>query len=265
MITDSNGNFNTRYARQTAFAPFGKNGQKHFSRSRALIIGVGGLGSWVAELLARAGIGSLCLVDSDCVELTNIHRQAFYTEDDAKIAAARKVAVAREKIAHINSSVNVDIVFARADASNIGQFAENCQLVIDGTDNFPTRFVINDFAIKNELPWIFAGVLGATAQTMTILPHRKPCLRCVFPDIPEICAGQTCREIGVLGPAVSAISSFVAFEALKVLSGNFAAASTYLTSFDLWNNRLIQIDTKNTWSHVHCECCDEHNFEFLDF
>lgn len=253
----------TRYSRQMFFEPLGLSGQRAMASGRVLVVGLGGLGSWTAELLARAGIGSLRLVDDDKVELTNIHRQAFYDEIDAKAATA-KVDAAAKHIARINSSVAVEPVAVRLDADNIESLADRVDVILDGTDNFATRYLINDFCVKHGRSWIFAGVIGAEAQTMTIVPPRTPCLRCVLETPPPPCSDPNCRSHGVLGPAVSAISSFQACEAIKIVTGKLDTISPYLLKIDLWRNQQQRIDVCAIGPGPDCICCGHKSFEFLE-
>ena len=252
----------SRYARQITFKPFGKEGQRRLANSSALIVGVGGLGSWAAELLVRAGLGRIRLVDDDCVDLTNIHRQALFTEKDAG-ERTLKITAAANHLREINSSCSIETVFARIDRLTAEKLAEDIDVIIDGTDNFPARFIINDCAIKKSKPWVFAGVLGTEAQAMTIIPDKTPCLRCLLNSPPE-CNGQTCRQIGVLGPAVAMVAAFEASEAIKILSGNPNKAGQCLLAFDVWNNIVKQIDVSKLTKNPDCPCCVHRNFEFLE-
>lgn len=251
----------TRFGRQIAYAPLGLEGQKRLAAGRVLIVGAGGLGSWSAELLARAGVGSLRLVDDDKVDLTNIHRQGLYDERDAA-AGTPKVQAAAARIAHIHSRCRVEPVCARLDRSNVADLAKGADVVLDGTDNFPTRFVVNDYCIREGLPWIFAGVVGAEGQVMVIAPPG-PCLRCVHDEPPPRCADPSCRAVGVLGPAVAVIAAIQAAEALKILSGHREQANPYLTKLDLWTNALQRIDLAAA-AGADCPCCKQRHFEFLE-
>jgi adenylyltransferase/sulfurtransferase len=250
-----------RFQRQIVYAPLGLEGQKRLAAGRVLILGVGGLGSWSAELLARAGVGMLRLVDDDKVDLTNIHRQGLFDEQDAS-AAALKVHAAAARLARINSRCKVEPIVARADRSNIATLAEGMALVLDGTDNFATRFVVNDYCVKAALPWVFAGVVGAEGQVLTIPPGGRPCLRCVFDQPPPPCADPSCRSAGVLGPAVAAIAAMQAAEAVKILAGQSAHISPYLTKLDLWTNRLQRIDAVK--AAADCPCCKHGVYDFLE-
>lgn len=251
----------SRYARQITFKPFGEEGQRRLAQGSAVIVGVGGLGSRVAELLVRAGVGHLRLVDDDCVDLTNIHRQSLFTEKDAK-ERTLKINAAANHLREINSNCEIETVFARIDRLTADRLTSNVDLIIDGTDNFPTRFILNDCAIKKSKPWVFAGVLGTESQVMTIIPGKTPCLRCLLDSPPA--NSQTCRQAGVLGPAVAMVAAVEALEALKILSGNSDKAGQCLFVFDAWNNIAKQIDVSKLTKNASCPCCVHKNFEFLE-
>ena len=245
-----------------AFSPLGPAGQAALRAGRVLVVGVGGLGSWTAELLARAGVGLLRLVDGDAVDLTNLHRQSLYDESDAAAGAA-KVQAARRRLGRINAGVAVQAVPRRLGRDNALALAADVDLIVDGTDNWATRLLLNDLAVKLHRPWIFAGVVGAEAQTMTVLPGRSACLRCIMDAPPPRCQDPTCDGFGVLGPAVSAIASFQAAEAIKVLAGRLDQVSPYLTKIDLWANSLRRIDVSAA-RDPQCACCGRGDLEYLE-
>ena len=251
-----------RYARQLALPGLGLSGQRALLAGRALIVGVGGLGTWTAELLARAGVGFLRLADPDVVELTNIHRQALYDESDA--AAGRpKVYAAARRLARINSAVAVEPAPVRVDARNIASLAGDVDVVVDGTDNFLARFIINDFCVKTGRAWVFAGAVGAEAQLMTILPGQTACLRCILPEPPPPCLDPTCRLAGVFGPAVAAVAALQAAEALKILAGRAEAVCPSLIKLDVWTGRIQSIRAPRL-ADGDCPCCQQREFEYLD-
>ena len=252
-----------RYRRQVAFHALGVDGQRALMGGRVLIVGVGGLGSWAGELLARAGVGFLRLVDDDSVDLTNLHRQGLYDETDAR-ESLPKVEAAAKRLHRISETVRVEAVPARAQANNIEALVEDVDVILDGTDNFATRFLINDVAVKLGRPWVFAGVVGTEAQTMTVVPGRTPCLRCILKSPPPPCVDPNCRSFGVLGPCVTAVSSFQALEAMKILAGRIEQISPYLTKFDMWTNTLQRIDITNAPEAEDCPCCKDNEFEFLE-
>jgi molybdopterin-synthase adenylyltransferase len=248
-----------RYQRQMTFGEIGLSGQRALRAGSALIVGVGGLGSWTAELLVRSGIGRLVIADDDKVDLTNIHRQSLYDQADA-IEGSPKVQVAVRRLAEINSTVTVEAHQLRADAANITALARGTDLIIDGTDNFLTRFIINDYSVKYSLPWIFAGVVACEGQLMTVLPSKSACLRCIFDAPPPPCTDPTCRQSGVLGPAVATIASMQAVEAVKILTGNSDAVSPFLTKIDLWTNSIQRLGTERS---TQCPCCQGGHFDYL--
>lgn len=243
-----------RYIRQTAFAPLGEAGQDALARSRAMILGAGGLGSNLASLLARAGVGTLRIVDDDVVDWTNIHRQAMYDEADAG-AATPKALAAAEHIRQFNSTVTVEPVVQRARESNIAELAAGADVILDGTDNFPARYILNDYAVQHRVPWVFAGAVGCEAQTMTIVPGRTACLRCIYDSAPPDGVQPTCRTHGVLGPLVSAIASIQALEAIKILTGQIDRVSPYLLKIDLWTNEIQRFNAAQAAADGNCPCC----------
>ena len=180
-----------RYARQVRFPPLGEEGQRRLSQGRALLCGCGALGSTIANLLVRAGVGTLRIVDRDFVELSNLQRQSLFDEANARAGLPKAIAAA-EKLRTINSSVAVEPIVADVEPANVEQFCEGIDLILDGTDNFETRFLLNDAAVKLGLPWVYGGCVGAEGQTMTILPGETACLRCLMPECPA--PGSTARS-----------------------------------------------------------------------
>ncbi len=233
----------TRYRRQTAFAPFGSDGQEMLRNSTVLICGCGALGSMVANLLCRAGVGTLKLVDFDDVQLDNLHRQLLFEETDAKEQTLKVEAAARVLTA-ANHDVRIEPIPLRLTDENKDAFVEDVDLLIDGTDNFRTRFLLNRIAVERKIPLISAGVLGSSGQVVVVIPGRTPCLECLMPadECPDSnrldVSGM--EEYGILGPTVSFTASLQAMEALKILSGNTDAIQPGLLSFDLWTNRFTQ-------------------------
>ncbi|MFW6146076.1 MAG: HesA/MoeB/ThiF family protein [Planctomycetota bacterium] len=250
-----------RYDRQMAYAPFGPAGQRALAAARVVIVGAGGLGSAAAESLARAGVGRLRLIDDDRVAWDNLHRQHLYTEADA--AAGRpKVVAAAENLAAINSDVRVETVEARVDGANVADLLDGADLVLDGTDNWAARFLLNDACVRESRPWIYAGVVGGEAVTMTVVPGRTPCLRCLYDGPPPPCTEPTCRAVGVLGPAVQVIAGLQAFEAIKLLTGHLDALRLALLRVDLWANDLRRLDLSAPADD--CPCCQGRQFDFLE-
>ena len=251
-----------RYARQIRFAPLGEDGQRRLCNSRALLCGCGALGSTIANLLVRAGVGMLRIVDRDFVELHNLQRQALFDENDAREGLPKAFAAA-EKLRQINSTVAIEPIVADIDSSNIEQFCEGVDVILDGTDNFETRFLVNDAAVKLTLPWIYGGCVGAEGQTMTILPGETACLRCLMSECPAPGGTATCETAGILGPIVGVIASIEAIEAIKILSGNRAAVSRSLTVVDLWTSHLRQIDVSHLRDQTDCPTCKHGDYAWL--
>jgi molybdopterin/thiamine biosynthesis adenylyltransferase len=229
-----------RYVRQIRFAPFGEEGQRRLLASCALVCGCGALGSVIANTLARAGVGKLRIVDRDFLELNNLQRQVLYDEADVAAGIPKAIA-AREKLRRINSQIEIEAVVADVDHANIAGLLDGVNVILDGTDNFETRFLINDAALAHGLPWVYGGCIGAEGQSMTILPGQTPCLRCLVPEPPPPGATPTCDTAGILAAAVNVVASIQANEAIKILSGHPEAASRELTVIELWDNRLRQV------------------------
>ena len=255
-------NIHPRYVRQTRFASFGEQGQRRLQSSRVLICGCGALGSVLAESLTRAGVGHLRLVDRDFLEITNLHRQALY--DEADVAAELPKAIAAErKLRKINSLVEIEAIVGDVDFSNIESLVRGVNCICDGTDNFETRFLLNDASHKFNIPWVYGGCVGAEGQQLTIVPGQTPCLRCLLSDVPPPGSTPTCDTAGVLGPIVNIIASTQAMEAIKILSGNSAAISRTWNVFDMWESRIRQINVDSLLEQSTCLTCKQHNFEWL--
>lgn len=249
----------SRYSRQERFAALGRDGQQRLAASRVLICGCGALGSVIAERLARAGVGHLRILDRDWVELSNLQRQSLFTEDDAEQARPKAVA-AVDMLSRINGEIKLEAIVDDLSFQNIEGLASGCDLILDGTDNFETRFLINDYCVQSRTPWIHGGCLGSSGQVLSILPGETACFRCLVPDLPPREALETCDSAGVLGPAIGIIASLQAAEALKVLSGNRSDACRKLMVIDTWSTdfRLISLPKNES-----CKCCSHGLLEFL--
>ncbi|MHB1155807.1 MAG: ThiF family adenylyltransferase [Phycisphaerales bacterium] len=251
-----------RYHRQMLLPDFGEPGQRRLASARALLVGCGALGSMIAELLARAGVGHLVIVDRDFVETTNLQRQVLFDETDARDAMPKAVA-AQRKLAAINSTVRVDAVVADFNPANAEQLADNCSVLLDGTDNFETRYLLNDLAVKHDIPLVCGGAVGSTGTAWSVLPGQTPCWRCLHDDAPVAAqAGPTCDTAGVLGPVACLIASIQSAEALKILLGRRDRVHTGLRSFDLWANTQQSIDLAAA-RRDDCPCCARHQFDYL--
>jgi adenylyltransferase/sulfurtransferase len=227
-----------------------------------LVCGCGALGSVLANTLVRAGVGHLRLVDRDFLEVSNLQRQVLFDEED--VAAGLPKAVAAEaKLRKINSQVQIEPIVADVAHANIRGLLEGVDLILDGTDNFETRFLLNDAALHLGIPWVFGGCVGAEGQTMTILPGETPCLRCLLHDAPPPGSTPTCDTAGILGPIVNVIASLEACEALKILSGQRQAINRCLLVIELWDNRIrqVKLDSLRT---ADCPACQRQSFPWLD-
>jgi len=251
-----------RYVRQMRYPPLGEQGQRRLASGSVLVCGCGALGSMLANILVRAGVGRVRIADRDFVDTTNLHRQVLFDEHDVAAALPKAIAAA-EKLCKINSQVEVEPVVADVNHANIWKLCEGIDTIVDGTDNFETRFLINDMAVKNDLPWVYGGCLGAEGQTMTILPHETACLRCLMRECPPPGSTPTCDTAGILGPVVGVIASIEAVEAIKILSGNRQAISRSLTVVELWDGRIRQVDLASLREQVDCPACKHDRFPYL--
>ena len=253
----------SRYDRQARFALFGREGQGRLASARALVCGCGALGSVIAETLVRAGVGFVRIVDRDFLELNNLQRQVLYDEDDVAKRLPKAIAAA-EKLRRINSEIEIEPVVADVTRSNIKSLAGDVDVIVDGTDNFAVRFLVNDFAVKHNKPWIYGGCIGAEGQSMTILPGETGCLACLMPEAPPPGTTPTCDTAGILAPIVGVIASIEAAEALKILGGYREAVSRRLTIIDLWDNQVRQVDLSRLRDGADCRVCQHREFEWLE-
>lgn len=255
-----------RYHRQMLLQGWGREGQSRLAHSHALIVGLGALGCQTADLLARAGVGTLTLIDRDLVEFTNLQRQCLYTERDA-IAALPKAHAAAARLRDVNSSITLHAISADLTARNALALVNTPDILIDGTDNFETRFLLNDLAVKLQVPFAYAGVIAARAMQMTVVPTpahaATPCLRCIFEELPQPGTTPTCDTAGVFAPAVAIIAGAQASDALKVLAGRSDLLSHSMLEFDLWTNQRRRLDLRTLGPRANCPCCQQQHFEFL--
>jgi len=248
-----------RYSRQLLFSGIGAEGQRSLTIARVAIVGCGATGSAVASLLSRAGVGTIRIVDRDYVEPSNLQRQSLFDESDAAESLPKAIAAAR-KIAAFNSQIVVDPNVADLTPSNIAALLEGMQLILDGTDNFETRYLINDFAVQQSLPWIYTAAIGSYGATMNIIPGKTACLACIFPEPPRGMV-ETCETAGVLNTAVNWAASVTATEAVKLLVGAEKRLRRTLLSFDLWSNQHGQVTAARP--RVGCSVCSERKFLHL--
>lgn len=249
-----------RYAKQIRFRKLGNPGQVRLAQSHVLIVGVGALGSHVAETLGRAGVGRMTLVDRDFVELSNLHRQALYDEDDCRQILPKAVAAAK-RLARINSNIVINPVVADVQWSNLDNLLNNVDLMIDGSDNFNLRFLLNEAAVQRAIPWVYGGCVGSTGMAMTIVPGMGPCLRCIYTQVPSPGSVPTCDAAGILAPTVQTVAAYQAAEALKVLTGNRQDITRGLFSFDLWTGDYGVAEMAEP--REDCPNCRKMEFEFL--
>jgi adenylyltransferase/sulfurtransferase len=248
-----------RYSRQILFAPLGASGQERLLASRVAIVGCGALGSFQAGALARAGVGTLVLVDRDYVEASNLQRQWLFEEADAREALPKAIAAAR-RLARINSGV---AAIPRADdltPSNIAELCDGVNLILDGTDNFETRYLINDYAISTGTPWIYGAAVGSYGLTMPVLPGRSACLKCIYPEPPSG-AQPTCETAGVLNAITAVIAALQVGDALKILSGNADSLRPRITTIDVWSGEVRQIAQPGP--SPECAACGKREFVHL--
>lgn len=253
--------FAERYSRQILFRGIGEEGQQKLATARVAIVGCGATGTALASLLARAGVGTLRIIDRDYVEPSNLQRQSLFDEADAAESLPKAIAAAR-RIAAFNSRIKVEGRVADLVPGNIEALLGAPDLILDGTDNFETRYLINDYAVRQCLPWIYSAAVGSYAVTLNVLPGRTACLACIFPDSPRGII-ETCETSGILNSAVNLVASIAATEALKLLVGGVDAPSlrSTLLSFDLWTNEHAQISAAKP--RPGCRACGDRDFIHL--
>lgn len=245
-----------RYSRQVMFHGIGAEGQSKLAASRVAIVGCGATGSAIASLLGRAGVGTIRIIDRDYVEFSNLQRQTLFDEADAAESIPKAIAASR-KLAAFNSGIVVEPRVADLTPENAGDLLADAHLIMDGTDNFETRYLLNDFAVETGIPWIYAAAVGSNAASMSVLPGKTACLSCIFPDPPKG-ALETCETAGVLNSAVNIASSIAATEALKILVGAGDNLRKTLLSFDVWRNERGEVTTVKPRSG--CRTCGERDF-----
>ncbi len=248
-----------RYSRQVLFAPIGEAGQRKLAQARIAVVGCGATGSALASLLARAGVGYLRIVDRDYVEPSNLQRQVLFDEADAAESLPKAIAAAR-KIKAFNSEITVEPHAADLTPDNIEDLLSDVHIVLDGTDNFETRYLINDFAVNRGVPWIYAAAVASYAVTMNILPGETACLACIFPDSPRGIV-ETCDTSGILNSAVNFVASVAATEAIKLVVDARDKLRRTLLSYDVWSNDHATVNADKP--HAHCRACQERDFIHL--
>jgi len=253
---------NDRYSRQVRFAPIGEAGQQRLATARVLIIGLGALGTVTADLIVRAGVGFVRLVDRDFVEMSNLQRQSLFDEDDVS-RNLPKAAAAEARLRRINSSVAIEARIDDVNPSNIEDYLADVDLVLDALDNFETRFVVNDACAKHRKAWIYTAAVGSYGLVMPVLPEATPCLRCLLGNLPAPGSSPTCETAGVIAPITHIIASMQVAEALKFLTGNLSPDEVRLTAYDVWSHRYQRIDVGKD-AMTTCPVCSDRRFEYLD-
>jgi len=250
-----------RYSRQSRFWGIGRAGQERLCAGRVLVIGCGALGSVAVDLLARAGVGHITVVDRDFVELSNLQRQLLFDEADAAAGTPKAIAAARA-VARINSEVEVRPFVADVTPTNVEEFVAHVDVVLDGTDNFETRYLVNDASVKLGVPWVYGGAIGSTGMSMTIVPGETACFRCLFPAPPPVGTMATCETAGVLAAGVVTVAAMQCAEVMKLLVGDRENRSRGLTAIDIWTNDHLQAEGR--LRDPGCPCCGQQRFEYLD-
>jgi molybdopterin/thiamine biosynthesis adenylyltransferase len=250
----------SRYSRQIRFAPMGEEGQRRICAARVAIVGCGALGSVQAEAMARAGAGLLRLIDRDFVEWSNLQRQFLFDEADAREGLPKAVAAAR-RLAQVNSEVAIEPMVADLTPSNAADLLEGIDLILDGTDNFETRYLINDVAVRDNIPWIYGAAVGSYGLKLAIVPGRTACLKCIYPEPPQG-AQPTCETAGVLGSVTATIAALQVADALRILTEGADAVVARLTTLDVWSGEIRQLDPPAR--DPACPCCAGREFVHLD-
>ncbi|WP_150269136.1 ThiF family adenylyltransferase [Paenibacillus tepidiphilus] len=249
-----------RYSRQERFYGIGSEGQKKLGLARVLILGAGALGSALAETMVRAGVGHVTLIDRDVVEWSNLQRQNLYSEQDAEDQMPKAAAAAR-RLRSINSSVVVEGIVADVTVDEIGEYTAGVDLILDGSDNFETRMILNDIAVKRGIPWIYGACAGSRGMSLTVVPGTSACLHCLLEEL--YAEGDSCDTAGIIQPAVQMTAAYQTAEALKWLAGSRDSLRGAMVSFDLWENRQVSVDTARL-KRADCPTCGEQpSFPFL--
>jgi molybdopterin/thiamine biosynthesis adenylyltransferase len=251
-----------RYSRQERFAEIGPEGQARLAQGRALVVGCGALGCALADMLVRAGVGTVRLVDRDFVEWSNLNRQILFDEADAR-EHRPKARAAEQRLRAVNSAVRVEGIIADVAPDTVEALVAAADVVLDGTDNFETRYVLNDACVKHGKPWIYGAAVGSQGATMTIRPGETPCLRCVFEEPPDAALMPTCETAGVILPVIQTVAAAQVVEALKLLTGQAAACRHNLWQVDVWSGRQTTLALSPNRRRADCPCCQLRRFDFL--
>lgn len=252
-----------RYSRQVLFQHIGEERQKVLMERTAVVVGCGALGTVSSSYLTRAGVGQIRIIDRDFIEESNLQRQILFDEYDISENLPKAIA-AQRKLQKINTKVRIEGVVTDINYSNIAELTEGADIIIDGTDNFETRFLINEFCVKNSIPWIYGACIGSRGLVMNIIPSVTPCLRCVFETLPQAGSFPTCDTAGVIGPIAGIIASIQATEAIKILTKNYDSINKKLLEIDVWDIAFKQINISGLKEIDNCPTCKLHNYKYLD-
>ena len=251
-----------RYSRQMMFTPIGKEGQRKLSKKHVLIVGAGALGTGNAEVLTRAGVGEITILDRDYIEWSNLHRQQLYVEGDAEQQIPKAVAT-KEQLQRINSKVKINAHVLDVTPYEIDFYSNGVDLILDATDNFETRMMMNDVSQKKKIPWIYGSCVGSYGISFTIIPQETPCLNCLLDSVPV--GGLTCETAGIIGPTVNMVVVQQSTECLKILVEDWDALRNNLISFDLWTNEQSQIDVTKLKRSDCTSCGSVPTYPFISF
>ncbi|MGF6947599.1 sulfur carrier protein ThiS adenylyltransferase [Neobacillus sp. B4I6] len=251
-----------RYSRQELFSPIGKEGQKKIKDKHVLLVGAGALGTASAEVLVRAGIGKLTIVDRDYVEWSNLQRQQLYDEEDAERKIPKAIA-AKERLSKVNSHVEIIPHVIDGTSEKLESLLHDVHLILDATDNFDTRMVLNDLSQKNNIPWIYGACVGSFGMSYTIIPGKTPCLHCLLEHVPV--GGMTCDTVGIISPVIQMVVAYQVSEALKILVEDEESLRQTLVSFDLWKNQYTAVKVGKMKKHTCLSCGNYPTYPFLSF
>ncbi|MGB0717521.1 MAG: ThiF family adenylyltransferase [Phycisphaerae bacterium] len=254
---------NERYLRQITCPQIGEEGQQKLLTSRVLLVGCGALGTTIAETLGRAGVGFLRIADRDFVELNNLQRQVLFDENDVKLRRP-KAAAAAEKLSVMNSGITIEPHVVDVNHASLPSLADGIDLILDGTDNFETRYLINDFAVQHGMPWVYGAAVATTGLCMPVIPGETACLRCLFEDAPPPDMNPTCDTAGVLAMTVSLVANLQCVEAMKILTGNTDDLNRKLTHVDSWTPRIVSLKVERSQDKNGCPCCQRQEFPYLN-
>ncbi|MFC3843244.1 MULTISPECIES: ThiF family adenylyltransferase [Paenibacillus] len=262
LYTEQENGVDARYSRQVLFSPIGLEGQRKLIGSRVAIVGMGALGTVLANHMVRAGVGYVRLIDRDFVEASNLQRQMLYDEEDAATMTPKAIAAAK-RLQLVNSLVTIEPHVMDLNATNAEDLLGDVDLILDGTDNFSVRFLINDVSIKLGIPWIYGGAVASRGVSLTILPGQTPCLRCLFTQAPAAGTTETCDTAGVIGGIIHVVASFQATEALKLLVGATEQLNLRMQQWDLWFNQHSAINVTGALK-ADCPACSNKHYDYLE-